>query len=159
GTAQLQYNKVKAVQTATKVTEVRDAATKMMEIINERWWAGMWETGLGAMDIAATTTFPGYTALAKGTGALSQALGGDLLWGAISWISGGRIRTNDDVEEQIEEKEAELSKMATPLATMALRKNESTNLTKLYDVATAAMPEFATKLSNVVRSLPNKEFK
>jgi hypothetical protein len=74
-------------------------------------------------------------------------------------VSGGRIRTNDDVEEQIAEKEEELGKLATKLATMSLRHNESANLKKLYAVAEEATPEFAKKLQNAVRSLPNKEFR
>jgi hypothetical protein len=158
GTSQLQYNKVKAIQTKSRVAEVKTAAGTLMEIINESWWLGMWDVGLGTMDIAASYSIPGYTAAAKVTSAASKMMGGDLLWGALSWFTGGKVRTNDQVDEEIEVKVANLSSTATALAMSALRSGDSASLKQLYLVAKDVAPEFAEKLSNAVKGLPRKEF-
>lgn len=158
GTSQLQYNKVKAVHGRTRIPEVKTAAAGLMEIINENWYLGMWDVGMGSMDMAASYSVPGYVAVSKATSLTSKLAGGDILWSALSWASGGKVRTNDQIEQQIKTKIDQLSSAATDLATKALRGTGSADLTVLHAVATEVAPDYAEKLSNAVKTLPRKEF-
>jgi hypothetical protein len=158
GTSQLQYNRARSIERKSTVPEVKAAATALMEIINEKWWAGMWDTGLGAMDIAASYSIPGYTAAAKVAGAASKMGGGDLLWSALNWLSGGKVRTNDVIEEEVEEKQRDLISTVDDLAVEALRGDDNNQLVLLYELAKEVAPDFAQALSRAVKQLPREEF-
>ena len=140
------------------VESVRQSGDALMEIINENWYLGMWDVGMGSMDMAASYSVPGYVAVSKATSLASKLAGGDILWSALSWASGGKVRTNDQIEEQITTTIEQLSSAATDLATKALRGTGSADLTVLHAVAGEVAPDYAEKLSNAVKTLPRKEF-
>jgi hypothetical protein len=154
GKSQLHYNWVKAISSGSPVQHVKDAADQLMGIINEKWWSGMWDTGIGALDMTATYAFPAYkwgSSAAKITGATSKLVGGDIIWKTISYASGGRIRSNDDIDDQIGAKMDTLKSGAMTLANAALLENDLDNLKNLYYSAKEFAPEYAEALSSAVK--------
>lgn len=154
GKSQIHYNRVKEIVAASSVPKIQGAAQKLMEIINEKWWLGLWGVGIGALEMAATITNPALATAAKTTGAVTKVVGGDIIWKTISWASSGRIRSNDDIDSVIEAHVGTLTGDAPDLAKKALIANDTDNLKNLYLSAKEFAPEFAEALASAIKNAP-----